>query len=86
MRLDEYRHHLQEQGLPGDGIEKRMAIVRDFVAFLTTPASSEIPAAAGKEEVRRLARRLSFSRQEEVANQMRTLPEIRSRQYDQKCV
>jgi hypothetical protein len=34
MRLDEYRHHLQEQGISGDGIEKPMAIVGDLVAFL----------------------------------------------------
>ena len=35
MKIEEYREYLQRQSIPGDAIEKQMAIIGDFVKFLT---------------------------------------------------
>jgi hypothetical protein len=56
MKTGEYRDYLQGLGVPDDVIEKQIAIVGDFVEFLTDLGLKE--ATAGKEEVERFARKL----------------------------
>ena len=56
MKTGEYREYLQGLGVPDDAIEKQIAIVGDFVEFLTDLGLKE--ATAGKEEVERFARKL----------------------------
>ncbi len=68
MKRIEYQEHLRRQGMPEDRIEQRMVIVRDFVAALADPATGDIPATAGKEAVRTLARRLVAEGRNTVAN------------------
>jgi hypothetical protein len=58
MVYREYSEYLRGQDVPADAIEKQMAIVEDFVGFLTEPGLKEIPASAGKDDVERFARKL----------------------------
>ena len=58
MKIEEYTEYLQGQGVPDDAIEKRLAIIRDFVKFLADLGFKENTAAAGKEEVEKFARKL----------------------------
>lgn len=58
MKLDGYREHLRDQGTPEDETERRMAIARDFVAFLAAGDDLEIPATARRDPVERWARKL----------------------------
>ena len=58
MKVDEYREHMQRQGIPADAIEKRTAIIGDFVRFLTDLGLREPFAAAGREEAEEFARQL----------------------------
>jgi hypothetical protein len=58
MKIEEYREYLQGQDMPDDAIEKQMAIIEDFVEFLTDLGLKETAASAGKDEVDRFARRL----------------------------
>ena len=58
MKIEEYREYLKEQDIPADAIEEHMAIIGDFVKFLTDPGLKETIATAGKEEVERFARKL----------------------------
>ena len=56
MEAEEYREYLQGQDVPGDAIEKRMAIVGDFARFLAGLDLKETTAA--REVVERFARKL----------------------------
>jgi hypothetical protein len=58
MRIEEYREYLRKQGIPGETIEKQMAIVEDFVGFFMDLGLKETTAAAGKEEAEKFARKL----------------------------
>jgi hypothetical protein len=58
MKLESYREHLQGQGTPDDAVEKQMTIIGDFVEFLTALGLKGTAAAAGKEEVESLSRKL----------------------------
>jgi hypothetical protein len=58
MKTKEYTEYLRGQDVPEDAIEKRLAIIGDFVKFLADPGSKEDMATAGKEEVERFAREL----------------------------
>jgi len=58
MRIEEYREYLQGQEILDDAVEERMAIVGEFVEFLTDLGSKEARATAGKEQVERFARKL----------------------------
>ena len=58
MKIQEYRAYLQGQGVPDDAIEKRLAIIGDFVKFLADLSFKENTATAGKEEVEKFARKL----------------------------
>jgi hypothetical protein len=53
MKTKEYTEYLRGQDVPEDAIEKRLAIIGDFVKFLAGPGLKEDMAAAGKEEVER---------------------------------
>ncbi len=58
MKPEEYRAHLNRQGVPEDAIERRLAIIEDFVEFLAGLGFKENAATAGKAEVERFARML----------------------------
>jgi hypothetical protein len=58
MKIEEYREYLQRQDVPGQAIEKQMAIVGDFVKFLTDLGLKETATTAGKKEVEKFARQL----------------------------
>jgi hypothetical protein len=58
MKIEEYREYLQRQSIPDDAIEKQVAIIGDFVNFLTDLGLKETSASAGKEEVDKFARQL----------------------------
>lgn len=58
MKIEKYREHLQRQDILGDAIEKQMAVIGDFVKFLTDLGLKETTATVGKEEVERFARKL----------------------------
>ena len=58
MKIEEYREYLQRQYIPSHAIEKQMAIVRDFVKFLTDLGLEETATIAGKKEVEKFARQL----------------------------
>jgi hypothetical protein len=58
MKIREYREHLQRQDIPGDAIEKQMAVIGDFIKSLTDLDLKETTATAGKEEVERFTRKL----------------------------
>jgi hypothetical protein len=58
MKIEEYREYLQRQRIPDDAIEKQVAIIGDFVNFLTDLGLKETSASAGKEEVDKFARQL----------------------------
>ena len=57
MRTEKTREFLQGRGVPDDTIDAQMAIVGDFVKFLTD-LGVEAATTAGKEEVGRFAREL----------------------------
>jgi hypothetical protein len=58
MEPEGYRAHLQGQGVPEDAIERRLALIGDFVKFLAELGFKENMAAAGKDEVEKFARKL----------------------------
>lgn len=58
MKIKEYREHLQGQNVSEEAIEKKMAIIGDFVKFLGGLGLKKPIVAAGKEEVDRFARKL----------------------------
>ncbi|MGD9369602.1 MAG: hypothetical protein PVH87_28080, partial [Desulfobacteraceae bacterium] len=58
MKLEEYREYLQGQNIPDDTTEKQMAIVGDFLQFLTDLGLKETTTSAGKKEVEQFARQL----------------------------
>ena len=58
MKPEEYREYLRGRAIPDDAIEKRLAIIRDFVEFLADLGCEENAATAGKEEAERFAHKL----------------------------
>ena len=60
MKLEEYREYLQGQDVPDDAIEKQMAIIGDFVKFLTALGLKKIRLLPGKRRWRGLPGSLSL--------------------------
>jgi hypothetical protein len=58
MRIEEYREYLNGQDVPGDAIEKRMAIVEDLARFVTGLCEKDTTVTVGKAVVERFARKL----------------------------
>lgn len=57
MKIEEYKEYLKGKGVSVDTIEKQIALIEDFVKFLTDSGLKEVTA-AGKKEVDRFARTL----------------------------
>lgn len=68
MQITEYKLYLQEQDIPDDVIEKRIAIIEDFIKFLTVLGLKETAATAGKEVVEKFARKLVAERRNTLEN------------------
>jgi hypothetical protein len=68
MRIEEYREYLNGQDVPGDAIEKRMAVVGSLAGFLTDLCGEDTTANAGKAVVERFARELVAERRNTLEN------------------
>ena len=68
MKIEGYREYLRGRDIPTDVVEKQMAIIGDFVKFLTDSGFKEATAAVGKEEVERFARKLIAERHNTLEN------------------
>jgi hypothetical protein len=68
MRIEEYREHLNGQDVPGDAVEKRMAVVGGFARFVADLCGEDTMAAAGKAVVERFARELVAERRNTLEN------------------